>query len=266
MMRTEARRAAKSPAGYALAALMSFLVLTPLSSGEGPSMGYERAAFEVVIVPSVTRPGELFQGYQCPGVAVGNLVVSAAHCFRDPPRSMDAVFGVNDLCGAAEGAQRFRLGMPTIAPLQVGTTRNDLAFFHLEGTSSSRAPWPPQPADQAGSPLVVAGWGSSQLNGPRGCRPTISRADPLSDNDCMDRLKAVGRGFDRSTERCAELHPDQCQGSSGAGLISGSKAALGVLSWAPGCSQGYPAVFVDLEKSFSMLCESGVLTDVSGVC
>jgi hypothetical protein len=143
----------------------------------------------------------------------------------------------------------------------------DLAIFrtaHVVGIPRASGPGPSSRGRAAGLSLIS--WASSVLNGPLTCRPRLSAATPLSDGECASKLRDPVHSFDILSETCAIVEPDQCQGSSGAGLMLDGTYEVGVLSWGKGCSQGFPVVFVDLTKEFAWLCNGHGLTSADGVC
>ena len=155
--------------------------------------------------------------------------------------------------------------METIVPHEDyngGTFDNDIALIKLSAPSEYAAiDMLDQPDDDtwhsAGTPLVVAGWGtlSSGGNTPDKAQHVTVPAVP----ECAET--GYGNQYNPATMVCAgETGLDSCQGDSGGPLFgidsSGKRTLVGIVSWGYGCAaNNYPGVYARVQAYTDWICD-----------
>jgi secreted trypsin-like serine protease len=232
-------------ASLVVALVTAGLVVAAASSRKDAAAPYDGVV--VAIVPTVTPPGDYFNGFICAGVVLDpTTVMTAAHCLtlaRGAP--LDVVYGISNLCKPSGQENRISAIRASAISGYSGPGRSrDVALLSLRRMIRLRTPVSTDP--NLSAPPILVGWGSSYLGGVPQCKRWISRGTAFSPAQCEQQLTAVTNAhFSPASEMCVGLRPDSCQGGSGSPLIKvdGSTVhLLGVLSWGVGCGRGYPAV------------------------
>jgi secreted trypsin-like serine protease len=272
----------------------------------GASTSISQYPWQAAVVYSPSRmSGNAYQRLLCGGsVLTSRIVVTAAHCVYDTDPNC-TLLGVCLSDPGGDGTPRLDandidvvLGRTTLSssegaevPLQAvsyrsnynpnyqggGVPRYDVGYLVLSSATSQ-----PQikiaAADEgalwdAGSPVQVSGWGSTNKSGSQ--YPDTLQAATVNVNDdstCFNDY-SIGGGasdFDPATMLCAGPQSggvDSCYGDSGgplqAPLAGGGYRLVGLVSWGQGCAQpGFPGVYTRVAGS---IMRPLVESDVAGL-
>jgi trypsin len=272
----------------------------------GTSTSISQYPWQAAVVWSPSRAsGNAYQRLLCGGsVLTSRIIVTAAHCVYDTDPNC-TLLGVCLSDPGGDGTPKLDandidvvLGRTTLSssegvelPLQAvsyrsnynpnyqgdGVPRYDVAYLVLASATSQ-----PQikiaGADEgglwdAGSPVQVSGWGSTNKGGSQ--YPDTLQAASLNvidDSTCFNDY-SIGGGasdFDPATMLCAGVPSggvDSCYGDSGGplqALLAGGGARLvGIVGWGNGCAQArYPGVYTRVAGSTM---RSLIESDVAGL-
>lgn len=196
----------------------------------------------------------------CGGTLIAkNLVLTAAHCLADFPRSailnqVEVVLGSATLRSRA-GAEVFRVASYQIEPrYDAQNNQYDIAIINLQGESKLT----PAPLNidnalpAAGTTTYVAGWGVTRENGNISASMKYAPLSAISNEQCA----SVYGSSIYSGNVCAYANGvDACQGDSGGPLFSfdGQKlTVVGVVSYGYGCARrGVPGVYTRVSEFVS---------------
>lgn len=183
----------------------------------------------------------------CGGSLVApRTVLTAAHCVDrgTPATALDVVVGATNL--ALDG-KRLKVALIHLHPDYVSATQgSDVAILELGDDATPLGKVIPLiaagdlTADAPGTNVKVTGWGAtSSGSGPvRDLRAVDLRI--MSNKQCNDPV-AYGGAIGASMVCAAykRTGKDSCQGDSGGpltGVVRGSRAQIGVVSWGEGCA------------------------------
>ena len=224
----------------------------------------------------------------CGGTLVGpRKVITAAHCLFDGPGVDELVVG--SMGGGALSSMDSVIDMVKSYEIHPAYDSdlilNDIAVITLEGDMVG-VPYAVPAADDSalvvgGSPVVSAGWGSTdQSLGDEGY-PNLFRVAPLTvfpASSCgggksykVNGKLFGGYGVNDSVyskkQLCAQGYRDSqivdtCVGDSGGPLIAGAGVdmrLIGIVSWGPGtCATNDPGVYTRVARYTSFLEQQGV--------
>ncbi len=182
-------------------------------------------------------------------------VLTAAHCVDDAVPSTIAV---------RVGSNSFTSGGTVISAVRKHVHRgwnpnnndNDLAVLDLATpavlsptVATVRVPRPALGVGSAGTPVTVAGWGTTSAGGSVSDALREVSFAVLANSGCA----AYGTSFHPSKMLCAGVvagGADSCQGDSGGPLFAdrtSGPAQVGIVSWGTGCAQpNFPGVYTRL--------------------
>jgi len=189
-------------------------------------------------------------------------VLTAAHCAPYFSPGDEVVLGQHSVFASDECVERIAAeSIVSHEGYDDGTLANDIALIELSAASeyapidrldhAGDATW-----HGAGTPLVVAGWGtlSSGGNTPDKAQHVTVPAVPA----CAET--GYGSDYDPGTMVCAgETGLDSCQGDSGGPLFgidgSGARTLVGIVSWGQGCAlNSYPGVYTRVQAMTEWIC------------
>jgi secreted trypsin-like serine protease len=208
----------------------------------------------------------------CGGVVIApKVVVTAAHCVLGGPGPRRVILGRPDLSdGQAGESIRVRRAVPH--PAYRRRSNHDIGIIRLRRPTSAPAIELPTKAKdrretKVGTPLRVAGWGSTRPNG----GPTSKVLRETVENVVRARACARAfRNFRRPQEVCTRGNPipgggrtSSCYGDSGGPLVADLKSApvlVGVVSYGGRrCGVRKPSVYARVADTLRFVRRAGGL-------
>ncbi len=193
------------------------------------------------------------------------FVLTAAHCVVDdngdtrPASAFLVAVGSTDIQQADPRGIR---GVTAVTPhpdYDPATFANDAAVLQLDRPVRAFEPLRLVRANQtryedAGDPVVVAGWGARRYAGAPVTRLRNVGLSVSADQLCVNRMAVLGLELDPAVSVCATGRGvDSCQGDSGGPLLAKERKrrfiGMGIVSFGGPCAlQGYPAAYTRLSN------------------
>jgi len=234
------------------------------SSANNPSTrivgGTEARPHSMPWIISIHENGSPFCGgsvIRCSEKDESRLILTASHCIQQPGRwselkaeDMTVGLGEHSLVNKDQGEQRIRVSKFEINKnYNEETSANDIAVVQLsqpvkfsQTIQPACLPDATDPLPPAGTPCVVAGWGTTSEGGRQSDKLMQVISPIISDSDCTSP-SYYGSEVQPDKMFCAgykEGQKDSCQGDSGGPYVcyNGDTATqFGVVSFGIGCAR-----------------------------